>query len=287
MESYLVVRSHGLKLHLLKPSDYDELLKSKDPIQTLAVLGYDNVIDVYGRSWPEVLQAVYAKLVERVEPLIIDESYRKFFTAFLDRLEVANCKIKLRALIGEKTWPILYYPYNHHLDLETLSRAGNIREYYELLSKTPYGLKLGYALNVYEKTGISNILEFSIDFSYYNYYFGIAKEVEFEKFVKMEKEIYKAYWGELFDKLGEIPEATIPETFKVEPKGLSSQISAMRDFLTKLKVIAREEHLGRGYVYAYLISCWVEAINVEKILLGKKLNIENNIIIDSLLPLPL
>jgi hypothetical protein len=78
MESYLVVRSHGLKLHLLKLSDYDELLKSKDPIQTLAVLGYDDAINVYGKSWPEVLKAVYAKLVERVKPLMVDESYRSF-----------------------------------------------------------------------------------------------------------------------------------------------------------------------------------------------------------------
>jgi vacuolar-type H+-ATPase subunit C/Vma6 len=287
VENYLVVRSHGLKQHLIKPSDYEKLLKSEDPINTLAALGYDDVMNIYGISWPEVLKAVYAKLVEKVRPLMVNESHRKFLTAFLDRLEAANCKIKLRELMGEKTHPTLYYPYSHHLDLELLSKAGNIQEYVDLLSEAPYGLKLGYALGVYEKTGFISVLEASIDFSYYNYYLEIAKETSFEKFVKMEKEVYKAYWGELFDKLGETTKSVTLESLKVEPNGFSMQLSVLKDFLLRLKVIAKEESLSISYVYAYLISCWIEAMNIEKILLGKRLNIESKMIRNMLLPCPI
>jgi vacuolar-type H+-ATPase subunit C/Vma6 len=287
MENYLVVRSHGLKLHLIKPDDYEKLLKSEDPINTLAALGYDDVMNIYGRSWPEVLKAVYAKLVEKVRPLMVDESYRKLLTAFLDRLEAANCKIKLRELMGERTRPVLYYPYSHYLDLEPLSKASDVHEYVSLLSETPYGLKLRYALEVYEKTGITSILEASIDFSYCNYYLEIAKGTAFEKFVKMEKEVYKVYWGELFDMLGKTTKSVTFDFLKIEPNGLSMQFSALKDFLIKLKIMAKEESLDMSYVYAYLISCWIEATNIEKILISKRLNIESKMVRDMLLHYPL
>jgi len=289
VEGYLAVRAHGLKLHLLKPSDYDKVLRSRDPVSTLASLGYSDVVGLYGKSWTGAIKAIYAKLVRRLEPLMATTPhFRSFFRAFLDRLEAANCKARLRELMGGRVHPALYYPYSHHLSLGVLSSVSDIKSYSKLLSRTPYGALIEDALEIYEEVGRIAVIEASIDSSYYSYYLGASREAGFERFSRMEGRVYGAYWRRVFE---ELPPKALKLLDALPVGELATREyswqQAMRELIANLRDIARRDFVGRGYVFAYIISCWVEAINLERILVAKRLEVEDELVKRLLLPSPL
>ncbi|MCD6564302.1 MAG: hypothetical protein J7K23_10385, partial [Thermoproteales archaeon] len=115
MKTYLVTRTHGLILSLIKSEEYNLLISGKIDLNKI---GYN--VSFEKDSVEKIFNVIVRKFVDRILFLEkITPDYSDFFRAFLERLEVENIKAKLRYLRGFKNKEV-YYPYEYFISKKDL-----------------------------------------------------------------------------------------------------------------------------------------------------------------------
>ncbi|RLF05750.1 MAG: hypothetical protein DRJ64_05245, partial [Thermoprotei archaeon] len=166
MKVYLITRTYGLHLHLLKSEDYDMLVHGKIDLNKL---GYN--VSIEKNSVEELLNDIVRKFVNRI--LFLEKvapEYSSFFRAFLERLEVENIKAKLRYLHGIKGMEY-YYPYEFLIDKNDLISLNSERELIEHLRKTPLDIE-HHLKRLKGRIEPILLVEVLLDIKYYEYYFS-------------------------------------------------------------------------------------------------------------------
>lgn len=306
METYLIVRVHGLLQHLLKPKDYINFLEEK---VTLNELGYTNEEYDLERK----INSICGKFIERIKFLEkIGGSLTPFFTAFLDFLEINNVKYKFRYLRGSSR-DIYYIPYSHFIPFDRLISISDEEELMFLLSKTPYITILEPKIKRIKVSNLSlKVIEAILDAIYCSYYRYQAKIAHIKKgtlrLVDLEILIKYLYW--LLNLTEEdiallknirLIEEFLPKTFKVidnienilklynikydnvqyiiNSKQISRLMSMIyKAFLRKVSKAALRGSMSQEYVYYYMLLCKFEMSNLERIIIGKKTGLTRELI---------
>ncbi|RLF23365.1 MAG: hypothetical protein DRN15_06565 [Thermoprotei archaeon] len=206
METYVVVRAHGLRTHLLKPEDYEKLLGTanvKEFIYVLSDTDYRNVVE----QLPEEVEAsdfrkaLFKKYMERVNILEKNspDGLRQFLRNYaLGRFEVVNIKHVLRAKAGgssisvHELFPVKLnvVKWNEPLGLE---RLDDVVRY---LARRGYPT-LDIAFSIYRRNRLLDVLECALEADYYDSLHRLIEKLklrELEDIVREEADIRWLYW---------------------------------------------------------------------------------------------
>lgn len=301
METYVIVRIHGLLQHLLKAEDYEDLIDGKSLWELPEYSHIEASDDV-----ATVLTKIDQVLVKRFEFLSkLESGYSRFIRAFSDRLELGNVKIKLRELYGARKRYDIYTQYSHFVPLEKLLSVGEESELWNLLKGSPYHSILN------TKNLIDKSLEFKeayLDSSYYAYLKEslhkherkiLRKLVDLESFIPalywtlvlgednmktcIRRNIFRGFKSKLI-KMGEFSLRVLLENLDISwdyAKKLLDEGSisillneALRSHLRKAAVEAKKRQLSPVYAYYYLLLAKYERDNLQKIVIGKNLKLD-------------
>ncbi|HDJ89816.1 MAG TPA: hypothetical protein ENG40_03900 [Thermoprotei archaeon] len=298
MKTYLIVRVHGLRQHLLKEDDYHKLIRGDIDLDNL---GYTTSIKE--NNIQELIEDISKKFIEKVLFLEkIAPEYSKFFRAFLEKLEVENIKAKLRYMRGSGGLEY-YYPYHYFIDREKFLSIRNEEELIKILSETPLSIKICID-HIKARKGRISLMEkeLCLDAKYYEYYAESVKRYSKIIFsaIQLEKILTYTYWSIMLGRKDteEIFLTINPENFfliemgfhllelkisrfekYLENKDYSSLISLVDTlYLKRIKRLFLENKNNLYTVYYYLILIYYEMKNLEKIVLGRKMALRPEII---------
>jgi len=296
MKTYLVTRTHGLILSLIKSEEYNLLISGKIDLNKL---GYN--VSFEKDFVEKIFNAIVGKFVDRIVFLEkITPDYSDFFRAFLERLEVENIKAKLRYLRGFKNKEV-YYPYEYFISKKDLMLINNEYELLNFLKNTP--LDITYYINKLKNEDEKDLVikEILLDIKYYEYYFSTLKE--FKKFlfpmVNLERIVTYIFWctmiGEekiskllLLFNIKNLNYAEISHALGLSKNDLQRHLEnkhymrlleiAEDNFINKLKKNVLRNKDNIFFVYYYMIASYYEMKNLEKILLGRKIGLRPEVI---------
>ncbi len=309
METYLIVRLHGLIQHLLSREDYERLLKGR-PFRELPE--YSHIENE--NSLEEVLAKVDDVLIKRLNFLMgLQSRYSSFITAFGDRLELENIKVKLRQLYGRRSEAGIYTQYVHFTPLDKLMEVDSEEELWTSLQNTPY----------HTAASTEEILKESLEFKeayldscYYTYIKSVLPKNERKRLgrlLDLEGLIVSAYWMLVFnkDRTRELIEEKLrgfkPNFIKVEelnPRNICSLLKfnwsfaenlVKRGEISKLMKKLRSIHLrlvreeakraclSSLFLYYYLLLIKCERDNLHRIVLGRAMGLKREKIRQTLL----
>jgi len=301
METYVIVRIHGLLQHLLGAEDYEDLIDGKGLWEFPEYSHVESDDDV-----TTVLAKIDQVLVKRLEFLSkLESGYRGFVRAFSDRLELGNVKIKLRELYGARERYDIYAQYSHFVSLEELLGVEEESEFWGLLEETPYHSVLS------TKSLLGKSLEFKeayLDSCYYAYLKESLHRHErriLRELMDLESLVPASYWtivlGEhvmktcmkdgIFKgfetglmKAGEFSLRALLEKLGISwdyAKKLidEGQISllmneALKNHLKRAAAEAGRRQLSPVYVYYYLLLAKYERDNLQRIVIGRSLELD-------------
>ena len=298
MKTYLIVRVHGLKQYLLKREDYLKLVKGN---MDLDDLGYD--VSIKENSVDEIVNDISNKIIEKILFLVeITQEYSNFFRAFLERFEVENVKAKLKYLRGIGG-PEYYYPYYYFIEKEKLYSIKNEEELLKILSMTPLSIK--ECKEYVEKKRRQVLLaeeELCLDAKYYEYFAESVKKRDKTVFwaIQLEKILAYTYWSIILgkEKTEEIFFIINPDIYDIIKKGffiLELEVDEFNKYLKnkdfsglinlvqtlyygKIKRWASEYRNDFYIVYYYLLMLYHEMKNLERIALGRKMGLRDEVI---------
>jgi len=297
METYVVVRVHGLLQHLLKAEDYEALLRGEAlwslPEYT-SISPEDSVRDF--------LSKIDEVMIGRLTFLMkLQSAYTGLITAFADRLEVENLKVKLRELYSARGKYDVYSSYSHFIPLEKLLRAETEEELWELTRETPYQPEEKGILE-----GDLQLKEAYLDSRYYAYLKASVPRRERKalgELIHLEGLIPAVYWMIVLgsEKVAELIEKGILKGFKhpsVRKTSLGNYLATLRvrkeeaerlieeseisvlmrvlrsNLLEILRGEARRAQLASQYLYYYLTLVKNERDNLQKIVIGQALGLD-------------
>ena len=312
METYIAVRSHGLKTKLLTKKDYIAIVKGE---RTLTE--YEAYTSIEEKDPLLVkIEKVFKVFKERLALLRkLAGKYEDLVCAYPDILEIENLKFKLREISGRKVKPYLY-PYSHHLSLDDIQSIVTEGDLWEKLSQTPYGKGVQKPKFI---TGVVDEKEAFLDSLYFSYARNVflkAKRKFRNKLVELldrEALVILIYWSTVFKnrtkelisrgilrglipvtieftevKTEELIEAIGADLKEAESYLESEEISRL---ILRLKILnqkyylklAREHPTELPYVIYFLNLALNEALNIERILVGAALRIPEEEILSSLI----
>lgn len=300
MKVYLITRTHGLYLHLLKSKDYDMLVQGKIDLNKL---GYN--VSIEKNSVEELLNDIVRKFINRI--LFLEKvapEYSSFFRAFLERLEVENIKAKLRYLHGVKGMEC-YYPYEFLIDKNVLISLNSEREIIEHLRKTPLDIEQHFKRLKGRIEPILLIAEVLLDIKYYEYYFSSLRNLEKTIFqmAYLERIITLIYWYIVLGEEQVNKFLSTCNTTRLRMKEISRILELSQEkvkeyienreythlaevaenvFIRKLKKLVLRNKNNMFFVYYYMFSSYAEMRNLERIVLGRKMELRPEIIRGSL-----
>jgi len=298
MKTYLIVRAHGLKQHLLKREDYLKLVRGD---MDLDDIGYD--VSIKENSIQEIVNDVSNKIIEKI--LFLEEiaqEYSNFFRAFLERFEVENIKAKLRYLKGIGR-PEYYYPYHYFIDKEKLYSIKDREEFLKILSTTPLSIK-EYIEYIERKRGrvLLTEEELCLDIKYYEYFAESVKKRDKTVFwaIQLEKILAYTYWSIILgkEKTEDIFFIIKPDNYVLIERGfiiLELKMDEFNKYLKnkdfsglmnlvqtlyyrKIKRWSFEYRNNFYIVYYYLLLLYHEMKNLERIALGRKMGLRDEVI---------
>ena len=309
METYTVVRVHGLIQHLLSPRDYEALINGRGLWEYPEYAHVEPEDDV-----PSMLTKVGKVLIERLEFLSsLESGYRRFIRAFSDRLELENIKIKLRELHRAREKYDIYAQYSHHIPLEELLGISEEESFWRKLEGTPYHSLLATE----DLKGKSlQFKEAYLDSCYYAYFKGSLNRRERKtlgRFIDLEGLIPAAYWMIV------LGEKEVTPRLEGEFKGFRTEFSRIEEYslravlgelgigwdragklvreskisalirealvnhLGKVKDEARRRRLSLAYVYYYLLLAKYERDNLQRVIVGRSLELDREKILQTLI----
>jgi len=306
LETYLVVRAHGLKTRLLGRADYEAIVRGNRSLSSFNdYRGFNEESDI-----KEKVNSVYRVYISRMKLLSsVAPDYGVFIDALLDRLEIENVKIQLRNIVGERRKPF-FYPYGRVLAPARLSEVATENELWELLKKTPYyrGGKTPSFV-----TGSVAEKEFFLDNLYYLYLLQILSEGFFSKklvpvldVVRTEYLVRLFYWkialGGAFQRLLDVfpkPFTVSKSAFDAMIKKLKVESEEVEDLINRrrltellnrltLALIRYTEYKLRPYsvelpyIYLFNMMAYVEAKNLERVIIGLDAGLQEETILSSL-----
>ncbi len=305
METYLVVRAHGLKTRLLNKKDYEDIVRGKRSLSDFK--DYSAIRE--DMELKEKVNHIYRVYISRLGLLAkIAPEYGEFIYALLDRLEVENIKIQLRNLYGRRE-KAYFYPYGRRLSPAELEEATSEEALWELVKRTPY--MEGVQLPVF--SGSVAEREMFLDNIYYLYLLkkintgSLRKKLApITEVVRLEYLIKLFYWktafGEDFWRLI----AKQPKPFNVSEKTFDTLLvkldiseETVSELLSQRKLtelmnemtLALVRHASYSlrpystelpFVYTYNIMAYVEAVNLERVMLGIDTGLPEETILSSL-----
>jgi len=175
---YLVTRVHGLRTHLIAPSDVRILAKAKtlrDVSDNLLKTSYAAEIsklpteELDAAALEEIFLGI---LVERFffVPRAATGNMQELLNRYCTRFEVENIKRTIRAKHGgqpEEEPKLIPLPREHTLvNFGALLKANSVDEVVALLRETPYG-SLSEELQPYRETDATTVLEAALDGIYF------------------------------------------------------------------------------------------------------------------------
>lgn len=309
METYLVVRAHGLKTRLLGKNDYEQIVREEKPLSDFPDYAHIKEDD----TLHDKIEKVYRVYVNRMNLLakVSPESYEHFIRSLLDRLEIENIKIQLRYIMGSKR-RVLYYPYGHYISPARLSRITSEGTLWETLRATPYmkGRKMPKFV-----TGTVAEREFFLENLYYGYIVRLIDESrklrkKLDKIVEILKTEYTGkliYWEKV------LGEKNLPEIMRNQGTPFDVHSVRLPEYLEKLRIDYEEAKeclstnrltdflnlLKRGmirystylltphtvelpFIYLYDLMARIEAENLERVILGKDMGLTEEAILSML-----
>lgn len=288
METYTIVRAHGLKVRALSKQDYDALLKGAKKLWD-----FPEYADISERDPLEKkLEKVYSVYVRRMSFLAgLGSGLSSFIYALLDCLEVENIKIHIRYVMGFQR-PVLYYPYGHFLGPAKLRSLRSEDSLWQALSTTPLKLPEGFSF----KTILSAEREALLDMLYLRHLLDEVRELKASKsirstlegLVSLEYTVKYALWERT---LGSRTTADLLEASQLTLQPLKDFLDELkakpesdiivhggREILSRAWAELRRHPLDAVYIYAFNTIALTEARNVEKILLGQELRLEEEVV---------
>ena len=297
METYTIVRVCGLLQHLLKKTDYEVLLE-EDGIWRFPAYSHISPDD----PLEDVLAKIDGVMVDRFNFLSkIKSRYTRLITAFADRLELENLKIKLREIYGKKERYEIYIPYSHFIPIEDLLKVKKEEEVWRLVLETPYWISS-------QEPPRKDLLswELYLDSKYYLYLKESLPSLErrtLGEIVDLESFIAAIYWMVVVGEEDIIDLIARDELTGLKPHFVESEVSlsgyigslglehreAVRlireneislllkklreKFLEVLSNKAGEEKFSVALTYYYLTLVKAERDNLHRIIIGKKLGL--------------
>jgi len=309
METYLIVRLHGLIQHLLRKEDYEWLLKGRS-LRDLPEYSHIENED----SLEEVLNKIDNVLMKRLNFLAdLQSKFSPFITAFSDRLEIENIKVRLRQFHGRQDKKSIYTQYAHFTSPDELMEIDNEEKLWTLLQNTPY-----HTVAPTEEI-LKDSLEFKeayLDSCYYAYIRSVIpkkERKELGELLDLEGLITSIYWMLVFneDKMIKLIEERLhgfkPSFIKVKEFNLKNVYSLLKvdwnladklvkqgeisKLMRKLKKAhlelvrekAERKSLSSLFLYYYLLLIKYERDNLHKMVLGRVIGLKREKIKQTLL----
>lgn len=288
MEVYTAVRAHGLRARLLTRQDYEALVKG-----VRKLWDFPDYSQISGEdSLERKLEKVYAVYIRRMSILASSSpELFDFIRALMDRLEVENIKIQIRYILGFER-PVIYYPYGHFLGPAKLRALGSELSLWESLANTPFRLPKDFSF----RSMIPAEREVLLDILYTRYLLDKVKELDLSRdafsaiqsLLSLEYTLRYVLWERALGRSGTAEILKVVELPLRPLKGFLTELRTrstseamaygMRRILNEAREKARKYPLEVTYVYAFNILAFVEAQNIERILLGRELGLSEEVI---------
>ena len=293
METYAVVRAHGVKSRLLSKQDYEALVAGTRRIWEFP--DYTHILEQ--DPLEKKLEKAYKVYIDRMTLLAKISKFPDLIFALLDWLEVENIKFHLRLITGYQR-QVLYYPYGRLLGLEKLKSLSSESLIWEALSATP--LKAPAPRTHAFMTGLIAEREAFLEILYFGYLVNTIINLKWQRniaatvidFVTSNFTVRYAYWIKLLPEniVGSIIERYAPG-LKVHSELLKSLEGTPTEILQRggrmlaLRAVreARKHPLDPVYVCALNYLLLLEAQNIERILMSKELGVPEEIIFKNLI----
>uniref|UniRef100_A0A7C1TA55 Uncharacterized protein n=1 Tax=Thermofilum pendens TaxID=2269 RepID=A0A7C1TA55_THEPE len=290
METYAVVRAHGIKSRLLAKQDYEALVAGTKQLWEFPDYAHISEQDPLEKK----LEKVYKVYIDRMSLLAKIPKISDLVIALLDWLEVENIKFHLRFITGYQR-PVLYYPYSRLLGLEKLKSLSTESSIWEALSDTPLKAPKIPAFT----TGLIAEREALLEILYYRYFMNTIANLKWRKdvtmtltnFVISNFTVRYAFWTKLLSEdvmhyLIELyaPGLNVHSWLLESLKGTSTEIlqKGMTVMISHAVKEIRMHPLDPAYIYILNFLLLTEAQNIEKILIGKELGMTKEIILSNL-----
>ncbi|MGC9107447.1 MAG: V-type ATPase subunit [Infirmifilum sp.] len=293
METYAAVRAHGLKSRLLSRGDYEDILKGEKKLSDFK--DYSSILDT--DALDAKLEKIYRVYVSRLETISkAGPEISGFVLALLDKLEVENIKIHLRYILGAQR-PVIYYPYGRHLGPAKLSTIKTEGMLWEALSRTVYQAPSSPNF----ATPLESERELLLDLLYYNYLLRKVEELKvsndskeaLQNLIREELEKKILVWSRVIDS-SIIFKLASSLRFRVRIPGIPDdwknlkttelmqnvEMSLLKDIEVKISL---RFPVSIGFVYYYNALAFLEARNLEKIIIGKELGFPEEVILRNLI----
>ncbi|MGC9146839.1 MAG: V-type ATPase subunit [Infirmifilum sp.] len=293
METYAAVRAHGLKSRLLSRGDYEDILKGEKKLSDFK--DYSSILDT--DALDAKLEKIYRVYVSRLETISkAGPEISGFVLALLDKLEVENIKIHLRYILGAQR-PVIYYPYGRHLGPAKLSTIKTEGMLWEALSRTVYQAPSSPNFT----TPLESERELLLDLLYYNYLLRKVEELKvsndskeaLQNLIREELEKKILVWSRVIDS-SIISKLASSLRFRVRIPGIPDdwknlkttelmqnvEMSLLKDIEVKISL---SFPVSIGFVYYYNALAFLEARNLEKIIIGKELGFPEEVILRNLI----
>ncbi|AKG39220.1 hypothetical protein MA03_08270 [Infirmifilum uzonense] len=293
METYAAVRAHGLKSRLLSRGDYEDILKGEKKLSDFK--DYSSILDT--DALDAKLEKIYRVYVSRLETISkAGPEISGFVLALLDKLEVENIKIHLRYILGAQR-PVIYYPYGRHLGPAKLSTIKTEGMLWEALSRTVYQAPPSPNFT----TPLESERELLLDLLYYNYLLRKVEELKvsndskeaLQNLIREELEKKILVWSRVIDS-SIIYKLASSLRFRVRIPGIPDdwknlkttelmqnvEMSLLKDIEVKISL---RFPVSIGFVYYYNALAFLEARNLEKIIIGKELGFPEEVILRNLI----
>ncbi|MGB9709027.1 MAG: V-type ATPase subunit [Infirmifilum sp.] len=293
METYAAVRAHGLKSRLLSRGDYEDILKGEKKLSDFK--DYSSILDT--DALDAKLEKIYRVYVSRLETISkAGPEISGFVLALLDKLEVENIKIHLRYILGAQR-PVIYYPYGRHLGPAKLSTIKTEGMLWEALSRTVYQAPSSPNFT----TPLESERELLLDLLYYNYLLRKVEELKvsndskeaLQNLIREELEKKILVWSRVIDS-SIIFKLASSLRFRVRIPGIPDdwknlkttelmqnvEMSLLKDIEVKISL---RFPVSIGFVYYYNALAFLEARNLEKIIIGKELGFPEEVILRNLI----
>jgi len=305
VETYLVVRAHGLKTRLLGRREYEDIVRGKRGIWDFR--DYSAIRE--DMDLKEKINQVYRVYTSRLGLLArIAPDYGEFIYALLDRLEVENVKIQLRNIYGRRG-RAYFYPYGRRLSPAQLEGVASEEALWELVGKTPYmeGVRLpAFRAGVAER-------ELFLDNIYYLYLLRSVNAGPLRKklspvtdVIRLEYLVKLFYWKTA---LGDDFWAIIarhPKPFSIGERSFDALLvkldvsqERVSELLSQRKLTElmnemtlalvryasfalRPYSVELPFIYTFNIMAYIEAQNLERIILGLDTGLPEETILSSL-----
>lgn len=171
-----VAKVHALRAKLLKPKDYDELLKSSDPRRTLLQF-YPQTENMTFEQTLGILRQQFQNSIEQIY-LYYDLDYRDFLKHMFMRFEVESIKRAIRNITNEdetRAPHLVSTSHLHHIDEEKFAAARTIEQLAASMIYPPYKNILDAMQH--ENSNVFHV-EMSLDKLYFREYFTSLDKID-------------------------------------------------------------------------------------------------------------